>query len=114
MKTIRLFLTLLLLATVVISCKKKEETKPVSVQLQYGSLAAESTTVAVNATTKITATASGEGLTYNWSASNGTVVGSGSQITFGTPCCAGTPTVTCVVKDSGGNQESKSVVITVQ
>lgn len=96
-------------------CKKKEETKPSEIPLSYTSLSAQQTTVAIGGTTKITATATGDGLTYIWSASAGDIIGSGSQITYGAPtCCAGQNTVTCIVKDSGGNQASKSITINVQ
>lgn len=110
----KLILSSMLALLLFAGCKKNEATTPVSTPLQYSSLAALNTTVAVNATTKITATATGEGLTYNWSASNGTIIGSGNEITYGTPCCAGTATVTCVVQDSGGGSESKSVTMTIQ
>ena len=104
----------MLILALIAGCKKKEATTPASTPLQYNSLAAVNTTVAVNATTKITASATGEGLTYNWSASNGTIIGSGNEVNYGTPCCAGTATVTCVVKDSGGSSESKSLTMTIQ
>lgn len=96
-------------------CKKKEETKPTSTPLAYASLSAEQTTIAIGATTKITANATGDGLTYIWSASAGDIIGSGSQITYGAPtCCAGLNEIICIVKDSGGNEASKSITINVQ
>lgn len=96
-------------------CKKKEAPQPTTTPLTYTSLSAQQTTIAIGETTKITATATGDGLSYVWSASAGDIIGSGSQITYGAPtCCAGQNSVTCVVKDAGGNQASKSVAINVQ
>lgn len=114
MKTVKLFFAMALMIVAVAGCKK-EETKPVSTPLSYSSLNAETSTIAIGATTKVTASATGEGLSYTWSASAGDIIGSGSQITYGAPtCCAGQNTVTCIVKDSGGNQASKSITINVQ
>jgi hypothetical protein len=118
MKT-KFFIPLILLATVitVTSCnKKKEETtpQPTSTPLSYTSLSAEQTTISYTQNTKVTATATGEGLTYTWTLTGtGNLIGSGYQITY-QPCCSGQQSITCVVKDSGANQASKSVTITVQ
>jgi hypothetical protein len=115
MKTRIIFpLAVMLLLSVFAGCKK-EKTQPVSNPLNYTAIVAQQTTIAIGATTTITANATGDGLSYTWSASAGDIIGSGSQITYGAPtCCAGQNTITCVVKDSGGNQQSKSVTITVQ
>lgn len=114
MKTLKLFFVIALMVVAVTGCKK-EETKPVSTPLSYSSLSAESTTIAIGATTKVTASATGEGLSYTWSASAGDIIGSGSQIIYGAPtCCGGQNQVTCVVKDVAGNSQTKSITITVQ
>lgn len=114
MKTLKLFFAIALITVAVVGCKK-EETKPVSTPLSYSSLNAETSTIVIGATTKVTASATGEGLSYSWSASAGDIIGSGSQITYGAPsCCGGQNSVTCVVKDAGGNSQTKSVTITVQ
>ncbi|MFQ5334943.1 MAG: PKD domain-containing protein, partial [Flavobacteriales bacterium] len=83
----------------------------------YNSLTAENTTINTGETSKITATASGENLTYNWeliSGSLGDILGSGAQVTYtASPCCTGDNTVQCTVSD-GTNSESKTVTIVVQ
>lgn len=135
MKTVKLILGIVTIGMMVASCNKEvqEEVNPTNSStpgtntgtntgsptgtstISYTSLSAEQSTIAIGATTKVTATATGNGLSYIWSASNGDLIGSGSQITYGASgCCGGTNTVTCTIKDSGNHQESKSVSIVVQ
>jgi len=109
------FFTLVTSMAVFYSCNKEEiETnQPNSNPLSFTSLMAEKTTITINELTKVTATATGEGLTYTWALSGtGSLIGSGYQITY-QPCCIGQNTINCIVKDSGDNQEYKSVMITV-
>lgn len=114
MKTLKLVFAFALMLAAVAGCKKEEQ-KTVSTPLSYSSLNAETSTIAIGATTKVTASATGEGLSYTWSASAGDIIGSGSQITYGAPtCCGGQNQITCVVKDAAGNSQTKSVTITVQ
>ena len=118
MKFLKSILAILLITAMtgtMSSCKKEEQPKPTSTPLSITSISAASTTIPIGGTTKITVTAVGDGLTYIWSASAGDIIGNGSQITYGASgCCAGQNSVTCVVKDSGGNQKSISTTITVQ
>lgn len=132
MKTVKLILGIVTIGIMVASCNKEvqePEVNPTNTStsgtntgsttgtstISYTSLSAEQSTIAIGATTKVTATATGDGLTYIWSASNGDIIGSGSQITYGASgCCGGTNTITCTIKDSGNHQESKSVSIVVQ
>ncbi len=114
----KIFFPIMFLTTVAAfaTCDKKKDEIPKgnSTPLSYTSLVAEQTTIHITQNTKITATASGEGLIYTWTlAGTGNLIGSGYQIIY-KPCCAGQQTITCVIKDSKGNQEGKSVTITVQ
>jgi len=60
----------------------------------------------------IMAIAKGVGLTYKWSASGGTLVGSGSEVAFHTSVCTqGSFTIKCTVNDKRGYSDEKSVVI---
>ena len=118
MKAIKTISIATMLTTMLFAaCKKQTETQPqgaTSTPFEYKTLSAEKTTVTIGKTTKISATATGNGLTYTWSLNGtGDLIGSGYQITY-SPCCTGQNRITCVVKDSGGNQVSKSVIITVQ
>lgn len=114
MKIMKPIFAIAIVLMAISGCKKNEETKPVSAPLSYTSLTAEQNTISTSQSPKITATATGEGLTYTWTLDGtGSIIGSGYQITY-QPCCAGQNTINCVVKDLGGNQESKSVTITVQ
>ncbi len=82
--------------------------------LVYESLEAEDEEIEIGETTKVTATASGTDLTYNWSTTGGSIVGSGSTITYASdPCEPGEHTITCEVVDAFDNSESKSVIINV-
>lgn len=130
MKTVKLILGIVAFGMIVSSCNKEVPEPEPNTSTQNGSntsnttgistisytdLSAEQSTIAIGATTTVTATATGDGLTYNWSTNNGDIMGSGSQITYGASgCCGGTNTVTCTVVDSGNHQESKSITIVVQ
>lgn len=118
-----LFIYLLLIGIAVASCKKEEPepeqiTNPTPAPtpvFAFSSLSAENTTIPIGGTAKITASASGENLTYSWSASQGDILGSGSQITYGASnCCAGENEITCTVKDGNNNSDTKKITITVQ
>ncbi|MBI3502327.1 MAG: hypothetical protein HY063_11085 [Bacteroidetes bacterium] len=123
MKT-KLFIPLILLAaafTMVISCKKKKQEAP-TVPLSYTSLKAQKDTIFVGNSIQITATATGDNITYSWAlttnpqggSSMGDIIGGGATITYGTsPCCSGWNTITCKVSD-GASSQSKSVTIVVK
>ena len=60
------------------------------------------------------ATAPGSGvLTYGWTAASGTVVGSGSSVSWQAPAATGTYLVTCGVSDGIGGYNSQSASILV-
>mgnify|MGYP000223704297 CR=1 FL=1 len=110
-KTVYLF-ALIALITTVLGCKKEEATKPVSVALNFESLSAESETITLNASTGLHAVATGENITYSWTLDIGTIIGSGSDVTFN-GCCTGEHHITCTVNDSGGNSAVKEITIYV-
>jgi len=76
------------------------------------SLVAQDTVLPINGITTVAASATGSGLTYNWTASYGSFIGSGSSVKW-TVCHADTFTITCVVKDNKGNSASKVIAINV-
>ncbi|GEM_PF-290550 len=82
--------------------------------IEYTSLIADETTLPTGESTLITATATGEGLEYYWSASLGDIVGSGEQITYTAAfCCEGSNTITCSIRDNLNTWKHKSVTIEV-
>lgn len=102
------------LMVVIFSCTK-EEVSPVSTDSEtaaftYSSLNMGADTIDIGASTSVTAVASGSNLTYTWSVQPvGTLLGSGSSITFNA-CCGGEHHVTCDVSD-GTTTLSKTVMI---
>lgn len=113
MKTHTLTILFLLLA-VSFSCKKKKP-DPVVIPgsdtgIEFISLLAAKDTLVVGEQTDITATANGNGLTYQWEAPIGILSGEGKTIQF-TACCSGDHPVTCKIKDSEGNASEKTINI---
>ncbi|MFO7999368.1 MAG: PKD domain-containing protein [Bacteroidales bacterium] len=96
------------------SCDK-EKGPDGELPLVFESLTAENDTISPGGTTKVTARATGNSLTYFWSVSAGTILGSGAQITYTTdPCEPGDHTITCTVKDGQGTSDTKSVNVFVE
>jgi len=97
------------------SCKKSDSTPTTNNggQFAFSSLVAADTVLKVNAITTVTASATGNGLTYHWTASYGTFIGSGAAVRW-TVCHADTFTVTCEVTDDSGHSDSKTVNIHVR
>ncbi len=82
------------------------------VPLVFESLVAENDTIISGETVKITATATGKDLKYNWSANTGSILGSGHQVDLATtPCVPEEITVTCTVKDAYNQSDTKTVKI---
>ena len=109
------YLSVFILAIVLVgtSCKKKEEISEVNNTLIFSSLSADPPTVPYNKSVTLTATATGESITYLWSLNGtGTMVGTGSVITY-QPCCAGQNEIVCKVKDVGNNELEKAITINV-
>jgi len=55
----------------------------------------------------------GDPLTYEWTASDGTITGWGASVTWTAPSPAGTYTITCVVRDGRGGTATQSVPVSV-
>ncbi|MEI6433405.1 MAG: hypothetical protein WCP32_01075 [Bacteroidota bacterium] len=91
------------------ACSKKESA-PSETVLTFNSLAAADTVIKVNDITTITANANGDGITYKWSATYGTFIGSGAQVQW-TVCHEAKFTITCEVTDQNNNSETKQIVI---
>ena len=110
-----LYLLTILIAVLMISCNKfssaPEDNNPGS-EFKFISLVPQDTVMAVNGFTNITATATGSGLTYKWTASYGTFLGSGSSVKW-TVCHSDKFTITCEVKDDKGHSDSKTVSVNV-
>ena len=80
------------------------------------SLTANPTTVSTGAVSTITCTASDpdvDTLSYTWTATGGTISGSGSQVSWTAPVTSGTYTITCTVSDGKGGSDTKNVNIMV-
>ena len=78
------------------------------------SLTANPSSVNTSGTSTLTCNASdpdNDPLTYSWSASQGSISGSGSTVTWTAPSTAGAYIVACTVYDGQGGMASKSVTI---
>ncbi|MCK9255730.1 MAG: hypothetical protein GX793_01690 [Bacteroidales bacterium] len=120
MKSLKFFLFVLIgsLALTFIACEpdKPEPDKPEpEIKLEFLSLTADKELLYAGETATITAEAKGEEVTYQWSATMGSIIGSGETVTFApTPCNTGESTITCKIIDKHKNALSKSLVITVE
>jgi len=105
------------LITIVIfaSCKKTQtDPEPTAgSNFQFTSLVAADTVLKVNDITTITAQATGDGLTYKWTASYGTFIGSGATVQW-TVCHSDRFTINCEVTDENNHSETKSVIVRTQ
>ena len=115
MKKIFLILPVILLFILAACDKKSDNAGPDNSgkEFKFVSLVADDTTMTVNDIMKISANATGEGLTYNWSASYGTFIGSGATVQW-TVCHQDRFRVTCEVKDAYNHSESKDIYINVR
>jgi hypothetical protein len=81
------------------------------------SLTPSTTELAPGGSCTVTCTATdpdGDTLTYDWTASDGTITGTGSSVTWTAPPTEGTYTVTVTVSDGKGGTDSDSCAITVE
>jgi hypothetical protein len=111
MKNIIYFATILV-AVLIISCSKSSSTPENNTPFKFTSLVPQDTVLAINGITDITANATGSALTYKWTASYGSFIGSGAKVKWSV-CHADKFTVTCEVKDDQGHSDSKTVSINV-
>ena len=95
----------------IFACSKSNTTPSTNTTpLKFESLVANDSVLKVNAITTVNATASGEGLTYKWTASYGTFIGSGAKVQW-TVCHSDRFSITCEVKDQNNNSQSKTIYI---
>ncbi len=111
----KIFYTSILIATTLFSsCSKDDDSiSDGTGKVEIESLIADDTVLNVWVPTKITVSASGDGLIYNWEADHGELNGSGSQVEYmaGT-CCTGINTITCTVANST-NSDSEQIKIRI-
>jgi hypothetical protein len=108
------FLFTILAVILVISCSKSNTTpdNTTGAEFKFISLVPQDTVLPVNGITNITATATGSGLTYKWTASYGSFIGSGSKVKWSV-CHSDKFTITCDVSDGNGHSDSKTISINV-
>jgi hypothetical protein len=94
------------------ACSKSSDPAPdnAAATLKFTSLVVTDTLLKVNDVTTITASATGEELTYTWTADFGTFIGSGNTVQW-TVCHADKFTINCKVTDKNNNSETKNVVV---
>lgn len=117
MNTKTFLLTMLAGVLSLYSCKKENDAPSTPTPLSFDSLVSQDLEISFtfNPSTKITAYAKGDGLTYRWSATAGDILGSGKQVTYtaNANCCGGYQRITCNVKDKYGKWMVKQVNIYV-
>jgi hypothetical protein len=106
------FFTLSVFMILAVSCSKKSDSTVSNTPLVFSSLNVSDSTMIVNGLITFSANATGDGLSYHWTASYGSFVGSGPSVKW-TVCHADNFTVTCEVKDANGNSASKTRIIHV-
>jgi hypothetical protein len=95
------------------NCSKEEQELPAE-DLIFESLISEKDTIAPGETTTVNAIATGNGLSYYWSATLGDILGSGSEIVYAaSPCQTGINQITCKIADRSGQSKSKTIDIVV-
>ena len=94
------------------ACSKKSDSSVSNTPLVFSNLSASDTTMVVNGLITLNAAASGDGLSFHWTASYGSFVGSGSSVKW-TVCHADKFLITCEVKDLNGNSASRQCTIHV-
>jgi len=113
MKRCFLGFVMVLFSIVYISCKKDNNNNNNNqTPLVFSELIADNDTIIGGTSTYVRATATGEGLTYQWQATAGDILGSGAVVQYAAPpCVTGANQITCTVKDSGNNTASKTITI---
>jgi len=121
MKTIKILLFVLIgsLSFTFLACdpddpEPQPNPQPV-IELEFISLTSDKELLYGGETATITAEARGEELVYQWTASAGSIVGSGKTVTYSpSPCSTGENTITCKITDKYKESLSKSIIITVE
>jgi hypothetical protein len=107
---------LVITAVALISCSKDnpaDEQGPDPTQFEYQSLVAQDTIMSITDINTIVANATGDGLSFHWSACYGNFIGSGSSVQW-TVCHADKFRITCEVRDQYGHSESKDIYVRVR
>jgi len=116
MKIIKLLILLIIfVGTFCTSCEKDDNNPDSDPEpLVFTCITADSDSILINTTTKVTAFATGYKLTYTWWATKGEIIGSGSSVNYAAPpCTPGSNTVSCTIKDGYNNYLTESVDIVV-
>lgn len=95
------------------SCDKPEP-EGEKIELVFSNLSVDNDSIYVGETVTFTATATGKDINYLWTASAGSLLGGGNQVTLTpTPCLSGDITVTCDVTDAYNETKTKTATITI-
>jgi len=94
------------------ACKKSSSTTdaPAGSNFKFSSLVAADTVIKVNDITTLIATATGDGLSYKWTANYGTFVGSGASVQW-TVCHEAKFAINCEVTDMYSHSETKKIIV---
>ncbi|MDD4216872.1 MAG: hypothetical protein PHZ24_06010 [Bacteroidales bacterium] len=105
-----------LLGTIGFSCDKPDDPpSDEQIDLVFTSLTADKDSVDGGNTVVLTAQASGKDITYSWTVSLGSFLGSGSKVTYvPSSCTFGDITIGCAVKDTYGKTKTKNITIYVR
>ena len=115
LKSKLIIIGLMFISFFLFSCEE-ETTEPKNEPPVILSLTADPDSIDVEGSSTLTSVAidpDGDELTYTWIASQGSLVGSGSSVSWVAPNSEGTYSVTCKVDDGRGGDDSKSVTIVV-
>ncbi|MFA6922630.1 MAG: hypothetical protein WC223_00105 [Bacteroidales bacterium] len=107
-------ITFIGLIVLIFACKK-DKSADTTTPLTFTSLVAKDSVFTVNATTELTATATGDRLKYTWSCEDGwgTFYGSGNKVSW-TVCHASIFKIRCIVSDENKKSLSKEVYVRSQ
>ena len=102
----------ILVVLVASSCKKSSSTTDpgTGTAFKFSGIVAADSVIKVNDATTITANATGDGLSYEWTAFYGTITGSGATVTW-TVCHQDKFVISCKVTDKYNHAETKNVVV---
>ncbi len=117
MEAMKSILFSILLIMIFIACENNKESpsegNPDQL-LNFESLVAEDNSLNAGESTLIKANATGYQLSYNWSASAGDLLGTGSEVIYAaSPCHAGSNEISCTVIDGHNQSQTKSIIIVV-
>jgi len=102
----------IILCCLLTSCKKEEKDEDAYLS-SFISLVADNDTIFTGQSTKITATAEGQNISFFWTASAGDILGSGNVVTYIAPTCVpGINEISCTAS-AGSSSEKKTINITV-